>query len=256
MNTFTCDICRKSFKFKSGMIAHRRFHTGEKIFECDICKKKFTQKADLVKHKRIHTGKKPHECDICDKSFNEKSSLANHKRIHTGEKPYACMLCLKSFSYNCSLSLHYKSDIHLNKIKSNNLNSSGNKNLVIDCGKSIKLKEIKEEINWEGRGTESSYKTNSYITNTIHKQHSCDICGKLFSDKSMLDIHKYIHVGEKHKVVEDVAMVFIKEEIKEEMYEDYVEEKEVNKDDFDCDKVIKDEIKEECIDIKEEKENS
>ena len=214
MNTFTCDICRKSFKYKSGMIAHRRFHTGEKIFECDICKKKFTQKADLVKHKRIHTGKKPYECDICEKSFNEKSSLANHKRIHTGEKPYVCMLCLKSFPYSASLSLHYKSDIHVNKIKSNNLNSTGDKNLVIDCGKSIKLKDIKGEINWEGRGTESSYKTNSYITNTINKQYSCDICGKLFSDNSMLDIHKYIHVSDNRVDKERSTVSEIKEEIK------------------------------------------
>ena len=59
-----------------------------------------------------------------------------------------------------------------------------------------------------------------------HKQHSCDMCAKLFSDKSMLDIHKFIHIGEKQKVVEEVAMSNIKEEVKEELINDFVEIKE------------------------------
>jgi hypothetical protein len=61
------------------------------------------------------------------------------------------------------------------------------------------------------------------------------MCGKLFSDKSMLDKHKFIHIGEKQKFVDEVAMSNIKEEVKEEVNNDYVEIKEeVNMDDPLC----------------------
>ena len=98
-------------------------------------------------------------------------------------------------------------------------------------------------MNEEGRGddplsilpgTVSSSKK-SPNTKTCHKQHSCDICGKLFSDKSILDIHKFIHIGEKQKDVEEVAMSNIKEEVKEEVNNCCVEIKEeVNMDDPLC----------------------
>ena len=39
----------------------------------------------------------------------------------------------------------------------------------------------------------------------------------------MLDIHKFIHIGEKQKVVEEVAMSNIKEKVKEEVHNDYVD---------------------------------
>ena len=51
----------------------------------------------------------------------------------------------------------------------------------------------------------------------------------------MLDIHKFIHIGEKQKIVEEVAMNNIEEEVKEEVHNDYVEIKdEANMDDPLC----------------------
>ena len=51
----------------------------------------------------------------------------------------------------------------------------------------------------------------------------------------MLDIHKFIHIGEKQKVVEEVAMSNIEEKVKEEVNNDCVEIKEeVNMDDPLC----------------------
>ena len=113
----------------------------------------------------------------------------------------------------------------------------------MDCDEIIKIEDIKREINEEESvqdplsilpGTVSSFKK-STNNKTSHKQHSCDICGKLFSDESMLDINKFIHIGEKQKVVEEVAMINIKEEVKEEVNNDCVEIKEeVNLDDPLC----------------------
>ena len=99
---------------------------------------------------------------------------------------------------------------------------SFHRNTNIDCGENIKIEDISEEINEEGSdeprsilsGTVSVFKE-SLIINTCHRQHS------LFPDKSMLDIHKFIHIGEKQKVLEEVAMSNIKEE---EVHNDYVDD--------------------------------
>ena len=128
-------------------------------------------------------------------------------------------------------------------MKSKNTNTHHAQSSFVDCGGTIKVENIKEEMNEEEKGddplsilpgTVSSSKKFSN-NKTFHKQHSCDICGKLFSDKSMLDIHKFIHIREKRKVVEEVGMSNIKEEVKEEVNNDYVETKEeVNMDDLLC----------------------
>ena len=118
-------------------------------------------------------------------------------------------------------------------MKSKNINIPLSQFSVVDCDGIITEEDIKEEIKEVESvdplsilpGTVPSFKK-SPNTKTFHKQHSCDICGKLFSDKSMLDIHKFIHIGEKQKVVEEVVMSNIKEEVKEEVHNDYLEIKE------------------------------
>ena len=159
--------------------------------------------------------------------------------MHTGEKPYSCDVCQKSYVQSTSLSQHNRTAAHIERMKSKNINIPLSQFSVVDFDGIIKEEDIKEEIKEVESvdplsilpGTISTYQK-SPNTKICHKQHSCDICGKLFSDKSMLDIHKFIHIGEKQQVVEEVVMSNIKEEIKEEVHNDYVEIKEeVNIDD-------------------------
>ena len=55
--SITCDVCEKSFKYKSYSVRHKKIHSGEKQYKCDVCYKSFTANCSLVVHKRLHTGK-------------------------------------------------------------------------------------------------------------------------------------------------------------------------------------------------------
>ena len=66
----------------SGLLAHKRTHTGDKPYECDVCNKRFSTSINLLEHKITHTGDRPYECDVCKKGFSFRSQLAEHQRTH------------------------------------------------------------------------------------------------------------------------------------------------------------------------------
>ncbi|XP_044151124.1 gastrula zinc finger protein XlCGF71.1-like isoform X3 [Bufo gargarizans] len=105
---YSCSECDKCFIWKSGLLQHQRFHTGEKPFSCSECGKCFTRKTSIFEHQRIHTGEKPYSCSECGKCFTWKSSLFEHQRIHTGDKPYSCSECDKCFAKKSSLKSHQR----------------------------------------------------------------------------------------------------------------------------------------------------
>jgi uncharacterized Zn-finger protein len=97
----------------------------------------------------VHTGEKSYECEICKNTFSDSSALAMHKRIHTGEKPYSCDVCQKSYAQSSSLSIHNKSTAHIKRMESQNKNILITQSSFVDCGESIKVEDIKEEIKEE-----------------------------------------------------------------------------------------------------------
>ncbi|XP_063317023.1 zinc finger protein 500-like [Pelmatolapia mariae] len=102
----TCDICGKTFKFKSHMEQHYRVHTTQKPYACQTCGKCFIQSGVLSVHMRTHTGEKPYSCERCGKRFRHNCSFLAHMRSHTGEKPYPCNVCGNRFADSSSLKKH------------------------------------------------------------------------------------------------------------------------------------------------------
>jgi uncharacterized Zn-finger protein len=89
-NTYTCEVCSRSFKFKSKFIRHKRIHTGERPYVCKTCGYSFTQSHHLKRHEEKHTGEKPFVCEICGYSFTQNGNLIRHiERKHSEKLPAA-----------------------------------------------------------------------------------------------------------------------------------------------------------------------
>ena len=84
--SFKCDMCKKKFSSKSGLVVHFKIHNEEKSFKCDVCSKKFRRKFELVSHGKLNLPKDQRnkfECDERDQTFTRKSNLRQHiKSVH------------------------------------------------------------------------------------------------------------------------------------------------------------------------------
>ncbi|XP_056408219.1 zinc finger protein 420-like [Hyla sarda] len=195
---FQCNECGKEFTRRWSLFAHRRIHTGEKLYSCSECGKCFGSKSSLVTHKRIHTGEKPYSCSECGKCFRSKSDLVKHERSHTGEKPYLCTECGKCFAKTSHLVMHQR--IH-----------TGEKPYSCsECGKCFtsKSERVKHERRHTGEKPYTCSECGKCFTgksnlvrhersHTGEKPYSCPECGKGFKDKSNLVQHERSHTGEK-----------------------------------------------------------
>ena len=66
-NRLKCDICNKTFLWKSSILKHLNSHNSVRHFSCDICRKSFTRKSYLTKRSKVHEPVKPYSCKICNR---------------------------------------------------------------------------------------------------------------------------------------------------------------------------------------------
>ena len=58
---------------------------SKKVHVCDVCKKSFVYKSNLTRHILVHTGKKDFQCYVCLKKFSRKYHLTRHMVTQTKE---------------------------------------------------------------------------------------------------------------------------------------------------------------------------
>ncbi|KAI8433204.1 hypothetical protein MSG28_015294 [Choristoneura fumiferana] len=104
---FSCEMCQKTFANFTNLEKHMKVHS-EKGRTCTVCGKEFKTQANLARHMLVHTGERPFPCSFCEMRFTQKSVLVKHERVHTGELPYTCEICLKKFARSFTLDNHLK----------------------------------------------------------------------------------------------------------------------------------------------------
>lgn len=95
--SYSCDVCGKKFKFKSGLSIHRAVHDPEPKKTCEVCGKTFHIIAQYKRHFAYHANERKYSCETCGKRFNTLDILKVHMRMHTDERPFSCPDCGKTF---------------------------------------------------------------------------------------------------------------------------------------------------------------
>lgn len=141
----------------------RKFQS--KVIESD------SDSMEELPHMRIPK-KKTHACTVCQKEFNSLNALKYHCLSHTGERAHTCTVCRKSFFAQSALKSHMR--LH-----------TGEKPYECDQCK-MKFRQ------W------GDLKYHTVSKHSDVKNYQCEFCGKAFSRKYSLVIHRRIHTNERN----------------------------------------------------------
>ena len=140
------------------------------IYSCKYCKQTYSTHGFIMRHvNEVHLKIKPYSCKYCKHSSARECDLAKHvKFVHLKPNPYECHKCESAFESKMQLKAH------LNKVH---------------------LKKKLQSSDLTCQYCDKSFSTKNYVeihTKTVHlkmKQFSCSDCGKLFTQKSSLNLH-------------------------------------------------------------------
>ncbi|KAG8199619.1 hypothetical protein JTE90_009454 [Oedothorax gibbosus] len=157
---------------------------------CPYCTYATDKKHNLTSHLRSHTGERPFKCEICGKEFFRKDHLTRHMFLHTpqlrtpnGEQAFKCEICWKDFSRRDNLQRvsEAKHLVATNRLPGSEFNSLGLKlHFCPHCSYSSCYKG-----NWRKH----------VRTHTGERPFKCEICGKDFARKDILQRHKMLHMN-------------------------------------------------------------
>ncbi|XP_052745567.1 zinc finger protein 652 isoform X16 [Bicyclus anynana] len=102
--TYTCDICKSTFKARYLLSMHVIKHHTQNII-CEICNKTFSEPCQLRKHMPVHTQERKYVCPACKKCYRYERTLKHHlKSKHNPDFKFTCSVCWTGFRDT----VHYK----------------------------------------------------------------------------------------------------------------------------------------------------
>ncbi len=173
----TCDVCGRTFKNRGDMGRHKQSHDEGKIKQitCEKCNINFDTYIKFDAHNLDVHQIKP-SCDICGKCFNNRNDIGRHKKKHSGKKPFKCDDCGRDFACKYSLKSHIKC-IHEKNVDPKILS-------CFSCDIIFYTFTEFDKHNFE-----------------VHQLNpSCDVCGKSFTDRYVMETHKKLHNKGKSRV--------------------------------------------------------
>ena len=212
-----CDVCNKSFLYKSRLKEHYWFHTQPVTeHKCDWCGKYFLYASQLKTHLLVHEkepkrvkpkSKLRHKCKVCKKMFQYMSQLKTHSKTHFLDKQkrkLPCNFCEKSFEFQSHLRRHETTHYNRPKASSSNCEKKGSFKCDV-CDKMFQypsnLREhviIHHKAQQEVTGSSHSKEPcEQEKRSSDSKQNSapykCEICGNAFSYLTNLKRHYTVH---------------------------------------------------------------
>nr|XP_022917734.1 zinc finger protein 236-like [Onthophagus taurus] len=230
---FKCEKCPKSFSLKSTLLSHMRTHDpADSKITCHICNYSYSCKASLKVHMMIHSGVKPYQCHLCPSRFRTAAHRRVHIDKHNQIKPkkkgtiktdiknvlnytnnyFESMLTDEREENVVDIPLNEANIININENTkvitptttmdpSETLNMSDS--LHIDILQQLQqfgqqlvfdIEEIQDKNTIQSTIIDSlESNIEPVVTPSKEKTFGCDICGKMYTTKSILKKHQKNH---------------------------------------------------------------
>ena len=181
-----CTECNLGFTDRIDLRDHVSEVHGQtmEMFPCDVCGKKFLSKANKKRHEMQHSEDNPHKCNACGKVFCDRRDLLRHENVHSEARPFECELCGQKFRQQAHLTSH-EAKVHQKE-------------------KSFECSVCRMSF------TSKNALTVHVATHTGKAPLQCHLCNtkKVFSRRSNLNRHLFLHTGERKHLCSHCGKAF------------------------------------------------